>query len=189
MAIGVLPRVPAYPGPELQPRGSPRFARSAVAAVNVALVGLLGLLAARTARGAPSTDPSTPPGEGPLRFAIRDDLGRRSSIDQHAVTWAELDRPVPPPPVVVVARAVDPPGAPAPELLLASYLAGDPARSSLVLRGRDGQQRSLGIADTIDGWRALEVQIQGEGDRRVALAMLEDDAGHRITLRLPQVSP
>ncbi len=163
--------------------------RALLAVVNLALVGALGWLGWRTVAGGPVPPHEVLPASfDPIRYDIPSDAGPRSSISEHQVTWAQLDRPAPPP--VAVQPVAPPPTIVQPQdlsglysLLMVSVNEASTDLSSFAVQGRDGQQKTLYVGESFDGFTVLEVAILGEGDQREAVVTLEA-AGRRETIRL-----
>jgi hypothetical protein len=173
---------------------SPEGQRGLIALGNITLVGLIGLLGYRTFRGGETPASEAPPATfSPLRYDIKSEGGQRSSVDQHAVTWQELDRPLPP--VTPVQPIETAPVVNTPQdlsriytLKMASYNPTDPARSSFVVQGGpNAAERCLGIGDNFDGYEVKEIVVEGEGDGRQAMVTVEN-SGRRETIRLTRQS-
>lgn len=153
--------------------------RPLVASANLGLVTGALLLGARAVRGA-ELDPLAEPGFRAARWEIPA-APPRTPGEGFATVWAELDRPppvpeTPPPP---------PPAAPARAplvLLWASVDEADPARSSCIVAGPQGQA-ALGPGDAFEGRVLVAVDVSGRGAARVAVVTLRTPSGDE-TLRL-----
>lgn len=174
---------------------TPDAQRALIALANVLLVAFIGLLGFRTFKGGATPSNEAPPAEfSPLRYDIKSEGGQRSSVDQHAVSWQELDRPLPPP--APVAAIEQPTGPVTPQdlsriytLKMASYNPDDPSRSSFVVQGGPANsERCLGIGDSFDGYDVVEIIVEGEGDQRRAVVTVEN-AGRRETITLVRSAP
>lgn len=169
--------------------------RAALCVVNVGLVVAIAALGLRTWTGAPSPANETPPADfKPVMYEIRSEGGMRSSVDEHRVTWLELDKPLPPPPPVTPASTG--PVQPTVQdltrlytLVMASYNEPDPDLSSFTIQGRDGQQRTFSKGDSFDGYVVVDIQVQGDGDGREAIVTVESRGGGRDTIRLQRRGP
>jgi hypothetical protein len=165
--------------------------RALLALANVVLVALIALLGARTFVGTAAPANESPPVDfDPLKYEIKNEGGQRSSVDEHAPTWQELDRPLPPPPPPTQVD-VGPPPAPTPQdlsrlytLVMASFNERDPSLSSMIIQGRDGAQRTYAVGDSFDGYQVVDIRIQGDGDTREAIVTLQSSSGARETIPL-----
>lgn len=164
--------------------------RAALCVLNLGLVVAIAALGLRTWRGAPSPPSETPPADfRPIMYEIRSEGGMRSSVEEHRVTWQELDKPLPPPPPMMPTEAA--PTQPTPQdltrlytLVMASYNARNPELSSFIIQGRDGVQRTFCKGDSFDGYVVVDIQVQGDGDSREAIVTVESRTGGRDTIRL-----
>lgn len=165
--------------------------RALLAVANVLLVGAIFALGVATFRGSAPGPGQNPPADfDPRLYEIKQDGGPRSSVDEHSVTWQELDRALPPPPPTT-AVDVGPTGPPTPQdlsrlytLVMASYNERAPDLSSFIIQGRDGNQRTFSIGDSFDGYRVVDIKIEGDGDGREAIVTVQSNAGARDTIRL-----
>ncbi|MCO5171184.1 MAG: hypothetical protein M9894_33180 [Planctomycetes bacterium] len=164
--------------------------RAILVLVNVGLVAAMAALGVRTFRGVPAPPSETPPADfSPVRYEIRSEGGHRSSVDEHRVTWQALDKPLPP---AMPSQPVElAPAQPTPQdlsrnytLVMASFNERDPALSSFIIQGRDGNQRTFSQGDSFDGYEVLDIRVQGDGDEREAVVTLESRSGARDTIRL-----
>ncbi len=167
--------------------------RGAVVAANLGLVLGIAVLGFRTFKGTPAGPGESAPDDfSPTRYEIKNEGLGKSSIDEHAATWNELDRPKP----VVIA----PPPPPAPErvtlsdlesrylLVMASYNPKEPKLSSFIVQPKGGGgQVALGVGDPFDGYVVTDVTVQGDGDSREAVVTFEQGAEKR-TIRLSRRS-
>lgn len=168
--------------------------RALLAVANVGLVGLITMVGVRTFRGVPPGPGQSPAADfNPVLYEIKSDGGPRSSVDEHRVTWQELDRAAP---VIERPTEVDlPTGPPTPQdlsrlytLVMASYNERAPDLSSFVIQGRDGNQRTFSIGDSFDGYRVVDIKIEGDDDSREAIVIVESSAGAKDTIRLRRKS-
>jgi hypothetical protein len=165
--------------------------RALLSLVNVALIAMIALLGVRTFRGSPPGPGESPPADfNPILYQVQSEGGQHSSVDEHRVTWQQLDRPLPPPPPPTPVQQA-PTGPPTPQdlsrlytLVMASFNPSDPALSSFIIQGRDGQQRSFSVGDSFDGYQVMEIDINGDGDAREAVVTVQSGTGTRDTIRL-----
>lgn len=169
--------------------------RALLVLVNVALVAAIAVLGVRTFRGVAPPAAETPPADfSPVRYEIASEGGQRSSINEHQITWVELDRPLPPPaPITPVEIG---PVDPTPQdlsrnytLLMASYNERDRELSSFIVQGRDNVQKTFAINDTFDGYKVIDIKVEGQGDTREAVVTVESRSGSRDTIRLRRQGP
>jgi hypothetical protein len=169
--------------------------RGLLAVVNVALVGAIFALGVRTFRGVEPGPSEKPPADfDPRMYEIKQDGGPRSSVDEHRVTWLQLDRAAPPPPPSA-AVDVGPTGPPTPQdlsrlytLVMASFNERAPDLSTFIIQGRDGTQRTFSIGDSFDGYRVMDIKIEGDGEAREAIVTVQSTGGTRDTIRLRRKS-
>lgn len=169
--------------------------RAALSALNVVLVLGIAGLGWRTFKGAPLPANETPPADfNPVNYEIRSEGGQRSSVDEHRVTWQEMDKPLPPPPPMTPVSTG--PAQPTPQdltrlytLVMASFNERDPELSSFIIQGRDGSQRTFSKGDSFDGYVVVDIRVQGEGDTREAIVTVESRGGGRDTIRLQRRGP
>ena len=168
--------------------------RGLLAVANVALVGAIAALGVRTFRGGPPGPGQSPPRDfNPVLYEIKSDGAARSSVEEHRITWQELDRAAP---VIAPSAAAElPTGPPTPQdlsrlytLVMASYNERAPDLSSFIIQGRDGNQRTYSVGDSFDGYRVIDVKIEGDEDTREAIVVVESAAGARDTIRLRRKS-
>ena len=168
--------------------------RGLLAVANVALVGAIAALGVRTFRGGPPGPGQNPPGDfNPTLYEIKSDGGQRSSVDEHRITWQELDRAAPPPPptsnVDLGPQVVTPQDlSRIYTLVMASYNERAPDLSSFIIQGRDGAQRTYSIGDSFDGYRVVDIKIEGSDETREAVVTVQSTAGQRDTIRLRRKS-
>lgn len=165
--------------------------RGLLVLANVALVAGITVLGVRTFKGVAPHPAETPPEDfSPVRYEIASEGGQRSSVGEHQVTWQELDRPLPPPaPITPV--DLGPAADPTPQdlsrnyrLLMASYNERDRELSSFIVQGRDNVQKTFAINDTFDGYKVIDITVEGQGDTREAVVTVESRSGARDTIRL-----
>jgi hypothetical protein len=168
--------------------------RALLAVGNVGLVGAIVALGVGTFRGGAPGPGQSPPGDfNPVLYEIKTEGGPRSSVDEHRVTWLELDRAAP-----VIERPTEvvmPSGPPTPQdlsrlytLVMASYNERAPDLSSFIIQGRDGNQRTFSIGDSFDGYRVVDIKIDGADDTREAVVTVQSNSGTRDTIRLRRKS-
>jgi len=170
--------------------------RSMLVLANVALVAGIAVLGFRTFRGVEAPPSEVPPEDfSAVRYEITSNGGQRSSVDEHRITWTELDRPLPPPaPITPV--DIGPASDPTPQdlsrnytLLMASYNERDRELSSFIVQGRDNVQKTFAIHDTFDGYKVIDIKVEGQGDTREAVVTVESRSGTRDTIRLRRQGP
>ncbi len=169
--------------------------RAALSVANILLVAAIAWLGVRTFKGAPPAANQTPPADfNPVNYEIRSEGGQRSSVDEHRVTWQELDKPLPPPPPVMPVETgpVQPTAQDLTRLytlVMASFNERDPELSSFIIQGRDGSQRTFSTGDSFDGYVVVDIRVEGEGDTREAIVTVESRTGGRDTIRLLRRGP
>ncbi len=169
---------------------SAQLYRGGVVAANLLCVAGIALLGVRAFRGSPA-DPAEalPTDFNPTRYEVRSEGQGKSSINEHATTWVELDRPLPPPP---------PPPTPPPEperitlsdlearyvVVMASQNEKNPKLSSVIVQPRGGGNPVvLGVEDPFDGYTVKSVVVKGQGEEREAVVTF-DQGGQQRTIRL-----
>lgn len=169
--------------------------RTALCVLNVVLVAAIVWLGVRTWTGVAPPSNELPPADfNPVNYEIRSEGGQRAAVDEHRVTWQELDQPLPPPPPSQPVEIR--PSQPTPQdlsrqytLVMASFNEPDPALSSFTIQGRDGSQRTFSHGDSFDGYVVIDIRVQGEGDTREAIVTVEGGGGRRDTIRLLRQGP
>lgn len=166
--------------------------RLLVALANLLLLAAIGWVGYRVFVGGPSEP--MPKAFQPTQYQIQSEGQARNGVQQHQIVWREIDRAAPPPaPVQPVAPVPERPTTPTDlstiyELVMCSFDPDTPEHSSCVLRDRrgsaDGPQRMVGVGDSLDGYKVLEIVVTGDADNRVAEVTV-DDRGKpsKITLR------
>lgn len=170
--------------------------RGLLVLANVALVAAIAVLGLRTFRGVALAPSESPPEDfSPVRYEIASSGGQRSSVGEHRITWTELDRPLPPPAPITPVE-LGPAPEPTPQdlsrnytLLMASYNERDRELSSFIVQGRDNVQKTFAINDTFDGYKVIDIIVEGQGDTREAVVTVESRSGARDTIRLRRQGP
>lgn len=165
--------------------------RALIALANVLLVLAISYVGFRTFVGRPTPPDEEPPKNfNPLNYEIQNDVAKRSSISEHRITWAMLDRPleVREVPRVEQAAPVRPPVQDLTNLyslVMANDNRQEPSKSSVILEDRRNQQQiTVRVDQTFDGYQVKSISVRGNGQAREAVVtVLSNSKEHTISLR------
>ena len=166
--------------------------RGLIVLFNLFLMLGIALLGFRAFRGS-APDPTELPPEGfqPLQYEIKGPSGPTSSIQEHRVSWQQLDREKPAP----VPTNTQPTQIERPRvedlsslytLLMANQNNSNQTKSTVILQSirSPDKQLTLMVGDSFDGYEVKGIEVKGTSETREAVVTVETRGKeHRIQLK------